>query len=188
MKRMFEVTLDEAAMVSLGIPVDDLDFGVDDLPPDPLADHYDALHESLYDTAPVDGGSMRAAIDRYAANRVRLAECQAEEHRSLARLSTLAREGAELVIVPEHADHDAKEVAYRTMVAEVAMVTRVSARSMGARIAESELIANQFPHTLEELAVGSISAGHVRVIVEHGLRSPMTGCGPSMSAWCCIRR
>jgi hypothetical protein len=112
---------------------------------------------------------MRAAIDRFVANQVRLAECQAEAHRSLARLSALAREGAELVIVPEHADHDAKEVAYRTMVAEVAMVTRVSARSMGARIAESELIANQFPHTLEELASGSISAGHVRVIVEHGL-------------------
>jgi hypothetical protein len=98
-----------------------------------------------------------------------LAECQAEEHRSLARLSELAREGAELVIVPADADHDAKEVAYRTMVAEVAMVSRVSARSMGARIAESELIATQFPHTLEELAAGSISAGHVRVIVEHGL-------------------
>ena len=169
MKQMFEVTLDAAGMAAAGIPVDDLDFGVDDLPPDPLADQYDALHEALYETAPIDGGSMRAAIDRVVGNRLRLSECQAEEHRALARLSALAREGAELVIVPEAGDHDAKEVAYRTMVAEVAMVTRVSARTMAARIAESELIVHQFPHTLEELAAGSIGAGHVRVIVEHGL-------------------
>ncbi|MHA6694502.1 HNH endonuclease signature motif containing protein [Homoserinimonas sp. A520] len=169
MKRMVEVTLDEAAMADLGIPVDDLDFTVDDLPPDPLADQYDAMYDALYDTVPVDGGSMRAAIERVVANRQRMAECQAEEYRALARLSVLAREGAELVIVPEHGDHDAKEVAYRTMVAEVAMVSRVSARSMAARVAESELIATGFPHTLEELAVGSINAGHVRVIVEHGL-------------------
>lgn len=168
MKRMVEITLDEAALADLGIPLDDLDYGLDDLPPDPQAAYYDAMM-SIYDTTPVDGGFMRSAIDRVVGIRRRLAELQAEEHRALARLSALAREGADQFMRPETDDHKAKEIAHRTMVAELAMVARVSSRTMDSRIAEAELIASQFPNTLEELAVGSISSGHVRVIMQYGL-------------------
>src|SRR5690554_1193922 len=168
MKRMVEVTLDEATLTELGIPLDDFDYGLDDLSPDPQADHYGAMM-TMYDTAPEDRGSMRSAIDRVMGIRHRLAELQAEEHRALARLSVLAREGVELFIRPGENEHKAREIAHRTMVAELAMVARVSSRTMDGRIAEAELISSRFPFTLEELAVGSISTGHVRVIMQYGL-------------------
>jgi len=168
MKRMRDITLDEAALADLGIPLDDVSYGLDDLPPDPQADHYEAML-SIYDTEPVDRGSMRAAIERVVGIRHRQAELQAEETRALARVSALAREGAELVIRPGENEHKARELAHRSMVAELAMVTRVSSRTMDGRIAEAELISSRFPSTLEELAVGSISTGHVRVITQYGL-------------------
>ena len=168
MKQLFEVTLDEAAMAALGIPADERDFGLDDLPADPLADHYESLW-GLYDTEPVDGGSMRVAIDRIVGIRDQISVLQADEHRALARLSALAREGSELFITPEQDEHRAKELAHRTVVAELAMALRVSDRTAGSRMADAELIVSQFPHTLEELTAGSISIGHVRVILQHGL-------------------
>ncbi|MEX1080271.1 MAG: DUF222 domain-containing protein [Homoserinimonas sp.] len=168
MKQMFEVSLDAAAMAELGIPVDDGDFGVDDLPPDPLAE-YDGALLGIYDTVPVDGGSMRAAIDRVVGVRDRISGLQAEEYRALARLSALSREGAELFISPEADEARARELAHRSMVAELAMVARVSAPTMASRVAEAELVVHQFPNTLEELAAGSIGVGHLRVIVQHGL-------------------
>jgi hypothetical protein len=169
MKELFEVTLDAAAMVALGIPVDSEDFGLDDLPPDPMAGDFDDALLGLYDTEPVDGGSMRAAIDRVVDIRERMSGLQAEEHFALSRLSELAREGADAFIAPDADDGRAKELAHRTMVAEAAMAVRVSARTMASRIAEAELIVTQFPSTLQELAAGSIGLGHLRVIVQHGL-------------------
>jgi hypothetical protein len=169
MKRFFEITLDEEAMAAFGIPAPEGEFELEDVAPDPLAADFDAVMQSLYDTEPVDGGSMRNAIDRAVGVRERMSELQAEEYRALARLSELAREGADLLITPEADEHIAKELAHRSMVAEVAMVTRVSARTMATRIAEAELIVSRFPHSLEALASGAIGTGHVRVIVEHGL-------------------
>ena len=166
---MFEVTLDAAAMAALGIPVDSEDFGLDDLPPDPMAADFEAAVLSLYDTAPVDGGSMRSAIDRVVGIRERLSGLQAEEHFALSRLSELARVGSDSFIALDADEGRAKELAHRTMVAEVAMAVRVSARTMASRIAEAELVVTRFPSSLQELASGSIGMGHLRVIVQHGL-------------------
>src|SRR5690554_644023 len=168
MKEMFSITLDATAMADLGIPIEQPDFGVDDLPPDPLADHYDAML-AWYETEPVDGGSMRVAICRVVGIRDEISRLQADEHRALARLSSLALAGADAFIAPDADDSRAKQIAHRTMVAELAMALRVSDRTVASRVADAELMVTHFPHTLEELAVGSISAGHVRVIIEHGL-------------------
>jgi hypothetical protein len=168
MKETFSITVDAAAMADLGIPIEEPDFGADDLPPDPLADHYGALL-AVYDAEPVDAGSMREAICRVVGIRDRISMLQADQHRALARLSSLARSGADSFISPDADDARARQIAHRTMVAELAMALRASDRTVASRVADAELMVTQFPHTLEELAVGSISAGHVRVIIEHGL-------------------
>jgi hypothetical protein len=168
MKELFEISLGAEEMAELGIPLEGPDFRVEDLSPDPLADHYEALL-SLYDLEPEDGGSMREALSRAVGIRSRISALQAEEHRALARLSELARTGAELVIAPGADDTRAKDIAHRSMVAELAMILRVSARTAATRVADAELMVTRFPHTVEELGTGTINAGHARVIVEHGL-------------------
>jgi hypothetical protein len=57
----------------------------------------------------------------------------------------------------------------RSLTAELAVLHRVSDRTMAARIAEAEALVSQFPSTLECLELGRIQLGHVRTIVEQGL-------------------
>src|SRR5690554_3641507 len=110
MKEVFSITVDAAALADLGIPTEEPVFGVDDLPPDPLADHYDALF-AVYDTEPVDGGSMNEAICRAVSIRDRISMLQADEHRALARLAVLARSGADAFISPDADGTRAKQIA-----------------------------------------------------------------------------
>jgi hypothetical protein len=183
MTRTLELSPVEAALAARGILADEFDLSLDDLAPDPWAENYDVIL-SPRESQPADRGLMRAAIERIVSIRSRLAALQAEEYRALARLSELAVNGVEQLdrarAVASGADasgagasgadaNRAVEIAYRSMVAEAALAVRVSARTMAARVAEAEQIVRCFPHTLEELASSSINAGHMRVIVQHGL-------------------
>lgn len=108
--------------------------------------------------------TLAAAIDRTLQLRQQQAQLIAKEHRELAELATRTR-----LRLPADAKPRDTEMAMRSLTAELAVLHRVSDRTMSARIAEAEMLVTHFPSTLEYLELGRIQPGHVRTIVEQGL-------------------
>jgi hypothetical protein len=176
MEQLFDITVDEATMLALGIPVLDGDFPVDRdaaYPPvDPQADVWELAWHAVQAAelaAPSPQRSIRTRIDNLVALRQRMSALQVEEMRELAAIAKLNREQAE----QRHPDDDpdwanSLETAQRSLAAELALANKVSARTMENRIGEAEQLVDLFPETLETLATGEIGLGHARVIMEHG--------------------
>jgi surface antigen len=61
-----------------------------------------------------------------------------------------------------------REIAHRSLIAELATVVRVSDRTMGLRLADAEQLVSDFPATVAALEAGEIGRGHARVIVDAG--------------------
>ncbi|MBN9149805.1 MAG: DUF222 domain-containing protein [Cryobacterium sp.] len=108
--------------------------------------------------------TLADAIERTLDLRRRQAGLIAEEQRELADLAMRTRR-----LLPAAAKPRDVEMAMRSLTAELAVLHRVSDRTMAARIAEAETLVRLFPSTLESLELGRIQLGHVRTIVEQGL-------------------
>jgi hypothetical protein len=91
-----------------------------------------------------------------------LAEMQAREQRCLARLEELALEDAGAT-----APGLIKELAWRSMVAEVAVATRQADRTVQTQLGRAAKLVADLPKTLAALESGRISFQHARVILEH---------------------
>jgi len=161
MEELFHVTLDAESMAALGLFPDEPAAGSTE-PVDPRADDFDAFFRVIAQAA---WDPVREGIERIAALRRAMSALQAEEQRELAVLARSTR--AAVPTGPEW--HREVEWAERSLIHELALAARVSPRTMAARVTEAETVASCFPHTADALAVGSITIGHVRVIVEHGL-------------------
>lgn len=139
----------------------------------------------LLDAAALDDAAFEAMVSRWTAEqgefdeaqdcldalletRTAIASLQAREHRALARLDALARhsepEGAEAARSTE-----TTEIAWRSMVAEIAVATRTADRTVQAMLGRARALATTLPHTLDALESGRISLGHARVILEHSI-------------------
>ncbi|GAB3043895.1 hypothetical protein GCM10027052_27600 [Parafrigoribacterium mesophilum] len=176
MEQLFDITVDEATMLALCIPVLDGDFPVDRnaayIPVDPQADVWELAWHAVQAAelaAPSPQRSIRTRIDNLVALRQRMSALQVEEMRELAAIAKLNREQAE----QRHPDDDpdwgnSLETAQRSLAAELALANKVSARTMENRLGEAEMLVDLFPTTLETLATGEIGLGHARVIMEHG--------------------
>lgn len=108
--------------------------------------------------------TLEAAMDRTVFLRQEQARLMAEEQRELADLAARTR-----TMLGERAKPKDIEMAMRSLTAELAVLHRVSDRTMAARLAEAETLVFGFPSTFEYLELGRIQPGHVRTIIEHGL-------------------
>ncbi|HRN28132.1 MAG TPA: DUF222 domain-containing protein, partial [Terrimesophilobacter sp.] len=106
-----------------------------------------------------------ARVERIVGLRAQMATLAAREQRELAELWRLAR--AEL---PSDATAAETDHAWRSLVAELAVASHVSDRTMQARLNEANTLVTRFEATLHALERDAISLGHARVIVEHGTR------------------
>ncbi len=61
----------------------------------------------------------------------------------------------------------AREIAWRSMVAEVAVATRQADRTVQSAMGRASTLVSSLPATLEALECGRITLGHARVILEH---------------------
>lgn len=108
-----------------------------------------------------------AAVERVVGIRAEMARLAAREQRELAALwqQTLAE-------LPTDARGSEVDHSWRSLIAELAVASRVSDRTMEARLNEANTLVTQFAATLDSLERGAITLGHVRVIVEHGIQIP----------------
>lgn len=91
-----------------------------------------------------------------------MAAMQAREQECLARLGELALDEA-----GPRANGETREMAWRSMSAEIAVATRLSDRTVQTMMDRAYRLVTRLPHTLDALQSGRISQGHVRVILEH---------------------
>jgi hypothetical protein len=95
-----------------------------------------------------------------------VARAQAAQARVLARAADLAsRRVAALGSVSSRE----AELPLRSLAAELATAGRVSDRTVQRRMSDAAILAESFPATFEAWDAGRVSAGHVAVIMEHGL-------------------
>ncbi len=135
----------------------------DDIPVDTSGFDHDAWFARLAQELN-SGDTVEDAMERTLDLRRRQAGLIAEEQRELAELAMRTRR-----MLPASAKPKEVEMAMRSLTAELAVLHRVSDRTMAARIAEAETLVRLFPSTLECLELGRIQLGHVRTIVEQGL-------------------
>lgn len=124
---------------------------------DPAEPTLDELEQSY-----LERWTVSSAIEQVARVRKQQELLHVQEQRELARLSAAVRREPSLISGAE------REIAYRSLVAELAVVVRVSDRTMGTRLADAEQLVNDFPATATALATGAIGRGHARVIVDAG--------------------
>ncbi len=127
--------------------------------------------------------TIAAVMERTLELRRQQARLIALEQRELADLASRTR-----LRLPEGAKPKDIELAMRSLTAELAVLHRVSDRTMAARIAEAETLVSQFPSTLECLELGRIQLGHVRTIVEQGLAIQDADVRADMRSRCSRRR
>lgn len=133
----------------------DAEFGVE----------FDAMVEAwIADHERFEGPYSEAqeCLDALLEARAVVASMQAQEQRCLARLEALALES-----VTEEASGVAKELAWRSMVAEVAVATRQADRTVQSMLGRASALVSSLPATLDALESGRISLSHARVILEH---------------------
>ena len=163
MEETFELTIDEATLSAWGIPLDNAVDRADVIPVDETGFDEEAWSAQL--VAELDTWAPGVAgVERILQLRVEMSRMMAEEQRELAELAAETRMG-----LPADAPVKDLEVAYRSLVAELAVANRVSDRTMAGRLAEAEMLVSEFPATLAALESGLIGIGHVRTIVEHGV-------------------
>ncbi len=135
-----------------------------DVEPD-LEAEFDALVEGwIADQDRFEGPYSEAqdCLDALLEARAVMASMQAQEQRCLARLEAIALESA-----GEGATGTAKELAWRSMVAEVAVATRQADRTVQTAMGRASALVSSLPATLAALETGQISLSHARVILEH---------------------
>lgn len=137
----------------------DAEFGAD----------FDAMIASwAAEQARLDGRYSEAeeCLDGLQETRMVIANLQAREQRLLARLEVLALESAD---PPEGAPASGmtREIAWRSMVAEVAVATRQADRTVQTAMGRASTLVSLLPTTLDALECGRIAIGHARVILEH---------------------
>jgi len=124
---------------------------------------------STNQAAPLDDLDVVAAglADAYAAALAAVAAAEANVIRVLAHAADVAFD--RVAALPRISARDA-ELPVRAIAAELAVRANQSDRTVQRRLDEAYSITNRFPATLQALAEGRIATGHVRVIVEHGLK------------------
>ncbi|MBX3092231.1 MAG: DUF222 domain-containing protein, partial [Cryobacterium sp.] len=106
-------------------------------------------------------------LDALVETRTVIASLQAREQRCLARLEAIALENAKAAPKPEHQDY--REIAWRSMVAEIAVATRLADRTVQSMVSSATALVRSLPATMAALDAGRISLAHARVILEHSV-------------------
>ncbi len=103
------------------------------------------------------------------------ASAEAREQQCLARLEAIALASADRSKPGEaepkrsNVGSNAHEIAWRSMVAEIAVATRQADRTVQAMMGQATVLVHDLPAVLDALTCGRISFGHARVILEHAL-------------------
>src|SRR5690554_1617555 len=104
----------------------------------------------------------RECLDGLLETRAVMASMQAQERRFLARLQELALDDA-----GPHSSGATRELAWRSMAAEIGIATNLADRSVQSMMSRAGELVAKLPLTLAALEAGTISIGHARVILEH---------------------
>jgi hypothetical protein len=131
---------------------------------------FDSEFDGIVSTWTAEQGEYseaRDCLDALLEVRTVMASMQAQEQRCLARLEALALESAGPGSGASAADGSARELAWRSMVAEIAVATRLADRTVQAMMGRATELVTTLPLVLDALESGSISIGHARVILEH---------------------
>jgi hypothetical protein len=124
------------------------------------------------------GGAMHVDVDGVDAEAAELAAKYAAavaaaasaEARVMAVLAEAQAVGLERVAeIPRTAGREA-ELPLRGLAAELGACARQPDRSVQRRMNDAHTLVNRFAATFEALAAGAVSVGHVRAIVEHGVK------------------
>ncbi|GAA3744831.1 HNH endonuclease signature motif containing protein [Leifsonia bigeumensis] len=114
-----------------------------------------------------ESNEAQECIDALLEARAIKASAEAREQQCLARLEALALESAEAEAPSAHGD--SREIAWRSMAAEIAVATRMSDRTVQAMMGRATALVHTLPSVLDALGADRISFGHARVILEHAV-------------------
>lgn len=135
--------------------------------PDLIDPHPDAIDRALTRLLAEEAAKATpaAAVERVVGIRAEMARLAAREQRELAALwqQTLAE-------LPADSRGSEIDHSWRSLIAELAVASRVSDRTMEARLDEANTLVTRFPATLGSLERGVITLSHARVIVERGIQ------------------
>jgi hypothetical protein len=126
-------------------------------------------HDGRVDSVDLDGADAVAAAlaSEYAAA---VAAVAAAEAQAMAVLAEAQAVGLERVAeIPRSAGREA-ELPLRALAAELGACARQPDRSVQRRMNDAHTLVTRFAATFEALAAGAVSVGHVRAIVEHGVK------------------
>ena len=113
--------------------------------------------------------AARDLADRFAEASRAVARAQAAQARVLADAADLGmRRVAELVSTSSRE----AELPFRALAAELGLAANMSDRTVQRRMNDAAVLEESFPATFEAWDAGRVSAGHVAVVLEHGL--PLT--------------
>jgi hypothetical protein len=103
------------------------------------------------------------------------ASAEAREQQCLARLEAIALASADHSnsahsnSAQPDAGSSAREIAWRSMAAEIAVATRQADRTVQSMMGQAAALVHDLPAVLEALGCGRIAFGHARVILEHAM-------------------
>ena len=103
------------------------------------------------------------------------ASAEAREQQCLARLEAIAlasanhSNSAQSNSAQPDAGSSAREIAWRSMAAEIAVATRQADRTVQSMMGQATALVHDLPAVLEALGCGRIAFGHARVILEHAI-------------------
>ncbi len=106
---------------------------------------------------------VRDCLDALVETRAVMAAMHAREQRLLAHLERIAIDSKVA------GSSDSKEIAWRSMIAEVSVVMRLADRTVQTMMGTATAFVETMPTTLEALETGRISLAHARVILEHAV-------------------
>lgn len=152
-----------AAIVRDDVSQEDFDVEFDAMVEKWAAERWAAEHGE-YDEA-------QDCLDALLEARAIKASAEAREQQCLARLEALALASADREN-PAHArmsGSDSREIAWRSMAAEIAVATRQADRTVQSMMGRATSLVHGLPVVLEALGCGRISFGHARVILEHAV-------------------
>jgi hypothetical protein len=126
-------------------------------------------HDGRVDSVVVDDVDAVAAglAAEYAAAVAEIASAEAKAMDVLARAQAVGLE--RVAEIPRTAGREA-ELPLRALAAELGACARQPDRSVQRRMNDAHTLVTRFAATFEALAAGAVSVGHVRAIVEHGVK------------------
>jgi hypothetical protein len=133
--------------------------------PEPGSDARDGRVDSV-DVDGVDAVAAALAAE-YAAAVAAIAAAEAQAMSVLARAQAVGLE--RVAEIPRTAGREA-ELPLRALAAELGACARQPDRSVQRRMNDAHTLVNRFAASFEALAAGAVSVGHVRAIVEHGVK------------------